>query len=104
MHDTKNILFLLGGHDLEMLSIREIFEEHQIPFADRQLKWGAKLSAYRNLLNGRISETTFIYGIELTEDLQPPANYRSIDHHNERSNEPSSIEQVAKLIGITLDR
>ena len=48
------------------------------------------------------NENSFI-AIELKQDLKHP-NVKFIDHHNERSNEPSSIEQVADLLNITLTR
>ena len=106
-------LFLLGGYDLEMITIRELlislgFEEITSPvdfmsgdyFADRHLKWGASVDSYRDLLtfHGKI------YGIELTvtDESILPENYVIIDHHNERNNLPSSIEQVAEILEIEL--
>lgn len=35
---TCKSLFLLGGHDLEMLTIKEILNCNNIPFCDKNLK------------------------------------------------------------------
>ena len=43
-------------------------------------------------------------GIELTEDIVPPPTYIRIDHHNELSDRPAAIVQVAALFGVELDR
>lgn len=32
-------LFLLGGHDLEMLAIRSLLEKNHIPYKDHALSW-----------------------------------------------------------------
>jgi hypothetical protein len=96
-------VFLLGGQDLEMLTIKKLlldsgFPEHQI--ADNDLSWGAKLSNYQKLLN---DEQIFV-GVELTQDIATPPHYIEIDHHNENSNKGSSLEQVAELLGVKLTR
>ncbi len=102
--------FLLGGYDLEMIEIKNILDkyiedqnsEYSIQYFDKNLSWGAKLSAYSDII--RELQSSNIVGIELIEDIKPPDNYIDIDHHNEKSNQPSSIEQVADLLGITLTR
>ena len=98
MVSAQPYLFLLGGHDLEMLTIKQLLQEHRLDFVDRNLPWGAKLSHYQDLL----TDVRTLVGIELTEDIAPPANYIRIDHHNELSHLSSSIEQLADLLGITL--
>ncbi len=111
--DVKR-LFLLGGRDLEMEEIRKLLVENGCQkygqgsegdcfYADRELKWGAKLSDYEDLLDfdGKI------YGIELkkpSEDFKAPDNYRAIDHHNSSWCLPSALEQVAELLGVELTR
>lgn len=102
--DYTSLVFLLGGHDLEMITIKQLLidngfsEEKNI--VDLNLQWGAKLSDYKKMLS---DEQTFV-GIELTEDIDPPSHYINIDHHNENSNKSSSLEQVAALLGIKLAR
>lgn len=95
-------LFLLGGHDLEMWTIKQMLEERDdCAVADKQLHWdNALLSAYEEELSNNADFE--IYGIELREDITAPDNYISIDHHNDRSGQPSSLEQVASLLGVTL--
>lgn len=100
MIDKDKYIFLLGGHDLEMSEIRNILDLYGLRYHDLNLEWGAKLSAYRGFMD---NEHTFA-GVELIGDIEPPPNYIEIDHHNEKSDLPSSIEQVAALLGISLDR
>lgn len=101
-------IFLLGGHDLEMQEIARLLEQKGIVFYDRGLDWSqARLSVYREEMAryGNCPETE-VYGVELQEDI--PAgewkNYFRIDHHNDYSGRPSSLEQVAALTGTELSR
>lgn len=100
MIDKQTTLFLLGGHDLEMLTIRRLLKRKGFHFLDKNLSWGAKLSAYREYFD---THHHFV-GVELLEDITPPHNYTLIDHHNEHAGKPSALEQVADLIGHTLTR
>lgn len=96
-----NMFFLLGGKDLEMEEICQILKEKQIPFADAGLIWdNAKLSAYRQAIGENPDKV--IYGVELEADMDLPLNYKAIDHHNELSGGLSSLEQVAKILDVTL--
>jgi hypothetical protein len=102
-----NLLFLLGGSDLEMRTIEAILTQKNIPYIDRNLTWNtAKISAYEDVIRNKKNANVNIYGIELVEDNQEPLppNYHSMDHHNERAHELASIEQVAKLLGLELTR
>jgi hypothetical protein len=82
-----------------MKEIRAILTDQGCRFADRSLKWGANLSDYQDLFN----DSNLFIGIELTTDVTPPVHYEVIDHHNENSDMPSSIEQLAHKLGIVLD-
>lgn len=101
-------LFLLGGHDLEMLTIRNVLNTNGYTYIDHQLQWNnAKLSSYKEDI--RIFEEKHeggsIYGIELENDLLLNSKfYRSIDHHNDQSNLPSALEQVLFLLEIPMNR
>lgn len=106
LSDQRKYVFFLGGADLEMSEIRLLLlgqgYEENLDFFDKKLTWEtALLSAYQPHFpaDGRIP-----VGIELREDVDLPAGYLSIDHHNERSSEPASILQVAKLLGVELTR
>jgi hypothetical protein len=102
----KPKIFLLGGYDLEMLTIKDLLLDNgyieNINIFDQNLSWGAKLSTYNYIL-GKAQNST-IYGIELVEDIQTPNNYIAIDHHYENDNLPSSLEQIAKILNIKLNR
>ncbi len=94
-------IFLLGGHDLEMIEIGIMARKAGYTVLDKNLTWNnANLSAYAAQLN----EKDYFVGIELKEDITTPKNYFPIDHHNENSHKQSSIEQVAKMLGIELTR
>ena len=101
--DNTPYVFLIGGHDLEMLTIKKLLMDNgfseEKTIADLNLQWGAKLSDYQNLFN---DSQTFV-GIELTQDVAPPPHYINIDHHNQNSNKSSSLEQVAELLGFELN-
>ena len=91
--------FFLGGHDAEMMEIRNILNEYNLIYIDKSLQWGAKLSEYETELS-HIAQNAIPVLIELELDINPPANAIIIDHHNERAGHstPSSIEQVCTLI------
>lgn len=98
--NMKKSIFLLGGKDLEMLTIKQLlleegFEEGKNLF-DQKLNWGAKLSAYAVEL--KVHKEKTIYGVELIEDMELPKNYQRIDHHNDFSEKESSLFQVLKLL------
>ena len=93
-------VFLLGGSDLEMVSIKELLQKAEQKLFDKKLVWGAKLSDYKEYFNDK---DEFI-AIELEEDIEVPKNYKLIDHHNDKSSNPSSIEQIAKILDIELNR
>lgn len=96
--------FLLGGYDLEMVTIRELLEANGLQegqdFLDKQLSWGAKLSDYQDDFH---PERTNV-AIELTEDIAPPTNYQLVDHHGANDRLPAAITQIADLLDISLNR
>lgn len=98
-------IFLLGGYDLEMLTIREILEKKGLALKDNKLEWSsALLSNYKDIFTSDSEMYDCIYGIELSEDIAPPVNYKRIDHHNDMVHMPSSLEQIAGIIGVELNR
>jgi len=104
----KERIFLLGGHDLEMLEIKRILLSHNELVYDLNLTWNnAFLLHYKDILVKHENNLNLtIYGIELIffQEDRIPTNFKLIDHHNQFSNNPSSIEQIAELIGIKLSR
>lgn len=105
LHSMKKV-FLLGGHDLEMLTIRDILMKYGQEFYDRNLTWDtAYLRQYSDILDSFPADSFTIYGIELKEDdVSVPDNYISINHHNEDEEKPASLEQVCSLLGEKMDR
>lgn len=99
----KRFHFFLGGRDLEMVTIQEILQKLGYSYSDRSLSWGAKISEYIEDVQLLDDETIPVF-IELEIDDTLPKNSIVIDHHGEKSGCPSSIEQVAKLLGIILNR
>ena len=97
-------LFLLGGYDLEMMTIKQMLEGRKdCVVLDKHLRWNnAKLSAYREDLH--LYQEYDVFGIELQEDIPLPHNYYRIDHHNDWAHKPSALEQVASVIGVKLNR
>jgi len=101
MHDV----FFLGGHDAEMLEIRNILQRNNIPYFDRQLKWGAKLSEYKDDLNSLGTDQCPVF-VELNLDCPYPEYAVIIDHHGKRAGKDqlTAIEQTARRVGIELNR
>ena len=89
-----DFLFLIGGKDLEMEAILQLLNDNHLQFADNNLQWGAKLSSYQTLFK----DNQIFVGIELIPDIARPKHYIEIDHHNENSHKPSSLEQVIALL------
>ena len=103
--DRPQTLFLLGGHDLEMNTIKQMLGHRaDCKITDKDLAWNnALLSAYSKELE-ESSKFDRIYGIELKTDIPVPDNYFCIDHHNNLENMPSSLEQTAMIVGVHLNR
>ena len=99
-------IFLLGGNDLEMATIKNLLVNAGEQFETHDLRWdNAKLSSYEKTLEEYGNSPDYqIYGIELNEDIPHPDNYVRIDHHNDFANKPSSLEQVAKLLDLAMDK
>lgn len=103
--DDRNSIFLLGGHDLEMITIKALLLRYHYRVEDCNLSWNnALLSAYQDVITAAGAGST-IYGIELKDNLRlPDSRYIRIDHHDDFSRKDSSLEQVSRIIGHTLTR
>ncbi len=103
--------YFLGGHDLEMAEIARLLAVHAPGrFHDKGLRWGAKLSAYRNELAAAIAASDKPVLIELADDLPRDAFDREravvvVDHHGDLAgrDRPTSIEQVFDRLGLPRD-
>jgi hypothetical protein len=101
---STNSLFLLGGHDLEMLTIRELLQAHAPGrFIDKELAWGARTSDYRAEISGaqQHGETPIL--VELINDIDLDDKAIIIDHHGPLAgaDKPTSLHQVFALLGLT---
>ena len=98
-------IFFLGGMDAEMCEIRRILQERGERFVDKSLAWGAKASDYEEELKGLGKDDVPVL-IELEQDIELPEHAVVVDHHGPLAGKgrPSSIEQVAELLGVKLSR
>lgn len=96
--------FLLGGHDLEMIEIRRILEVNNIAFTDNNLAWGAALDDYKAILTQHPDKHYVGVELAIKDASVIPKNYIEIDHHNDKTYLPASIEQIAELLNISLSR
>lgn len=106
MHKYLCYHFFLGGHDAEMMEIKNILSIHGYPFEDADLQWdNAKVSAYRDKLASFPADKIPVL-IELGIDMAVPDNKKIIDHHgkNAGSDKKTSLEQIAELLQIQLTR
>lgn len=103
MPDVSDSIFLLGGHDLEMMTIKALLLRRHYRVEDRNLSWNnAFLSAYKDVISDTGTSGSF-YGIELKDDFHlQDTRYIRIDHHNDFYCKDSSLEQVARIIGHSL--
>jgi len=102
----KKFAFFLGGYDAEMVSIQKILTETGEKIFDNALSWNnAKLSTYKQEMESLAEDEIPVF-IELQLDCSFSDNSIIIDHHNENAgiDKATSIEQVAALIDIKLNR
>jgi len=104
-NNNQQFIFFLGGHDAEMNTIQGILDMKKIPYFDNKLSWGAKLSEYHDKIKNLKPYQVPVF-VELNIDIDKPQNAIEIDHHGHRAgkDKETSIEQVAGLLKIELDR
>ncbi len=87
-----------------MLTILHLLQERDdCVVIDKHLDWNtAVLGAYADEIESY--QNNNIYGIELKEDIPVPHLYHRIDHHGSFENDQSSLEQVATVLGVKLNR
>lgn len=100
---VDKLVFFLGGHDLEMVTIRELLAKKGIPYYDKGLSWGAKVSDYEVEINEAIASGLNPIFVELIDDLGlSQGNCILIDHHGEKAgiDVPGTFRQVFGLLQI----
>lgn len=97
--------FFLGGRDLEMVEIASLLacrqREGDLRIAavhDLSLSWGAKASDHGDTIWAAHRQGQVPVLIELIEDMPLPDVFISIDHHGDRSGEPSALAQIFDLL------
>ncbi|HSY50727.1 MAG TPA: hypothetical protein VLC46_18115 [Thermoanaerobaculia bacterium] len=101
MPDPSKLAFFLGGHDLEMLTIRDLVSEISPERVfDKNLRWGAKASAYRAEIDDAVTSGVQPVLVELDDDVGVPGAYVVVDHHGSRAGAtaPTSLHQVFDLL------
>ncbi len=98
----KNLFFFLGGHDGEMVFITQALKRAGASLGDYSLIWGAKASSYKTCfaMLSQMEEKLTPVLVELEVDCDLPEGTIVIDHHGARADEPASILQVLKLLGV----
>lgn len=100
---TYPLIFLLGGHDLEMLTIRELLQAHAPDsFIDKRLGWGAAASAYRVEIEDAWQSGHTPVLVELIDDIGLDERAVIIDHHGPLAgaDKPTALHQVFALLGL----
>ncbi len=103
IYKNNQLIFFLGGHDLEMLTIRELLDENGIPYYDKGLSWGAKASDYREEIEETLSTGRVPVLVELVDDMDiSRRKVIIIDHHGEKAgtDRPTALHQVFDLLQI----
>lgn len=95
--------FFLGGQDLEMVEIAKLLAEAGQEFVDKKIGWGAKASIYAEEILQAVTEGRTPVLVELELDIEVPEQTIVVDHHDDWSNMPASIYQVAKIVGRDLN-
>ncbi|MDA1053166.1 MAG: hypothetical protein O3C40_22150 [Planctomycetota bacterium] len=107
-HDRDK--FFLGGRDLEMLTIRQLLDEH-LPgcYVDHELSWGATAVHYADEINEALAEGLRVVLIELELGHDDPwrdeiaaGRVVIVDHHDERAgaDQPTALEQIFALLDL----
>lgn len=108
--DQQRWLFCLGGHDLEMATIRDLVLDRLGPgaLADKHLSWGARASAYMPEIAAAVEVGCTPVLVELALDLPQAVLERTriVDHHGALAgrDKPSSLRQVFQLLGLPAEQ
>jgi len=109
---SRDILFIVPANDGEAVEIRKILQIAKVNHVVTRQPWGATWVGLEPAVVEKVEEcistnlSVVIYGVELGGSARWDAI--NIDHHRyrdeDRTNEKSSIEQVAALLGVELTR
>lgn len=100
----------LGGRDLEMQAIRELLATRgEVVVHDLQLPWGARASAYADVIRQATVAGHRVALVELINDLPadiPRDSITWIDHHGVLAgkDQPTAIEQLFTLLQFPVEQ
>ncbi|MGH8470520.1 MAG: hypothetical protein ACREVY_16600 [Gammaproteobacteria bacterium] len=99
-----NLVYFLGGADLEMATIRALLDETVPGYVhDKGLLWGAKASAYREEIMSTLAQGFTPVLVELEDDLGLGSPCLIIvDHHGPGAgrDKPTSLHQIFDLLDL----
>lgn len=102
IRQQNNLIFFLGGHDLEMVTIRDLLlEVAPDRFHDKGLPWGARASEYKEEIEACLARGELPVLVELENDFGLDLDrVLLIDHHGHRADSdlPTSLHQVFDLL------
>ena len=101
------LVFFLGGYDLEMVTIRDLLAQEGSPYYDKGLSWGARASDYSVEIEATLAQGQVPVLVELTNDLPLDlAQVILVDHHGAYAGEgrPTSLHQVCALLALPPER
>jgi len=106
---SDRLVFFLGGHDLEMVTIRDLLvAEAHARVHDKGLGWGAKASAYAAEIEEALARGCLPVLVELEDDLNLEGSTKAvvIDHHGARAgkDKPTSLHQVFDVLHLPQSR
>lgn len=99
--NNNNLVFFLGGHDLEMITIAELLKKNTMRFFDKNLLWGAKTSAYAGEITDALGAGITPVIVEIIDDMGlHDERIINIDHHGELdgATKQTSLHQVFELL------
>ena len=101
------MLWLIPSNDGEAIEIRRLLDEHRQNVIVTQQPWGASWANLEPHIQAAVAKASVVYAVELSGPAPP--NAINIDHHDysddhSRMNTLSSLEQIANILGIELNR
>jgi len=103
--NSQGDVYILGGEDLEMSRIRSRLNKAGAEVIDVGMRWEQAANEGVNAVSEQIQKIQAEGKTPVTIELAGAGDLRpgvvEVDHHNERSDRPSSIAQVMDRMGLT---
>ena len=92
---TIPVLFVLGGEDLEMYTIKQLLEKAGYKWVQPKTEWGNHLYAQNELGELAPPAENYVF-VECSPRGEFSANTTVIDHHGVLADRPASVTQVVR--------